>query len=380
MKSEITTIEHHELESPHVQEVEFALLLSKLIDTVQRDPEQLRLTIYDFARTKLRNDLSWADESERQRVLGSLETAIRGVEKFSTRSDQLHRLSPPALAVQPALLGDGPIRVLDVGDGVARPVLTDVSAISSSRLSSAPRSRATAPKLMLFALGGLLAGSMVAGSVYVIRGNPFQTNKPGTPQSQSTQTLAAMPKATPSAQDSSPGFPVPSDYGVYALDDGKLSELDSLPEQVPDKRVAMSTPVTRPSRTTLPNSRVKFIVYRRDLASNAPERVDVRTVAQVKRSLTFDSQGKATFVPVNDAWNIRNITHEFRVRPVDGHPEMLLIQPEYADFELPPGRYVLVLKSQGYDFTIAGPVTDAAQCLERTEAANGTFYSDCQKS
>jgi hypothetical protein len=142
----------------------------------------------------------------------------------------------------------------------------------------------------------------------------------------------------------------------------------------------MSTPVTRPSRTTLPNSRVKFIVYRRDLASNAPERVDVRTVAQVKRSLTFDSQGKATFVPVNDAWNIRNITHEFRVRPVDGHPEMLLIQPEYADFELPPGRYVLVLKSQGYDFTIAGPVTDAAQCLERTEAANGTFYSDCQKS
>ncbi len=62
MKSEITTIEHNELESPHVQEVEFALLLSKLIDTVQRDPEQLRLTIYDFARTKLRNDLSWADE------------------------------------------------------------------------------------------------------------------------------------------------------------------------------------------------------------------------------------------------------------------------------------------------------------------------------
>jgi hypothetical protein len=380
MKSEITTIEHNELESPHVQEVEFALLLSKLIDTVQRDPEQLRLTIYDFARTKLRNDLSWADESERQRVLGSLETAIRGVEKFSTRSDQLHRLSPPALAVQPALLGDGPIRVLDDGDGVARPVLTDVSAKSSSRLSSAPRSRATAPKLMLFALGGLLAGSIVAGSVYVIRGNPFQTNKPGTPQSQSTQTLAAMPKATPSAQNSSPGFPVPSDYGVYALDDGKLSELDSLPEQVPDKRVAMSTPVTRPSRTTLPNSRVKFIVYRRDLASNAPERVDVRTVAQVKRSLTFDSQGKATFVPVNDAWNIRNISHEFRVRPVDGHPEMLLIQPEHADFELPAGRYVLVLKSQGYDFTIAGPVTDASQCLERTEAANGTFYSDCQKS
>jgi hypothetical protein len=54
---------------------------------------------------------------------------------------------------------------------------------------------------------------------------------------------------------------------------------------------------------------------------------------------------------------------------------MLLIQPEKADFELPPGRCVLVLNTQGYDFTIAAQVTDPAQCLERTEASNGTFYS-----
>jgi hypothetical protein len=59
---------------------------------------------------------------------------------------------------------------------------------------------------------------------------------------------------------------------------------------------------------------------------------------------------------------------------------MLLIQPENAEFVLPAGRYVLVLKNQGYDFTVAGPMTDPSQCLERTEAANGTFYSECQKS
>jgi len=44
-----------------------------------------------------------------------------------------------------------------------------------------------------------------------------------------------------------------------------------------------------------------------------------------------------------------------------------------------PGRYILVLKDQGYDFTIAGKVTDPVQCLERTDAANGEFYSECQK-
>jgi hypothetical protein len=380
MKSEITTIEHNELESPHAQEVEFALLLSRLIDTVKQDPEQLRLTIYDFARTKLKNDLSWADESERERLLGSLETAIRGVEKFSVRSDQLHALSPAPLTAQPTLLAVGPSELND-GDGVARPApeLIDVSAKSSLRPSTAPRRGAMAATLLLFAFGGLLAGSVVAGSVYVVRGNLLETIRPATPQNASHQAPLAVSQALPLGPES-PGFPVPSDYGVYALNEGKLSELDILPEQVPDKRVAMSTPVTQTSRTTLPSNRVKFIVYRRDLASNAPERVDIRTVAKVKRSLTFDPKGKATFVPVNDAWNIRNISHEFRVRPVPGHPEMLLIQPENADFELPAGRYVLVLKSQGYDFTVAGPVTDPSQCLERTEAANGTFYSDCEKS
>jgi hypothetical protein len=380
MKSEITTIEHNELESPHAQEVEFALLLSRLINTVKQDPEQLRLTIYDFARTKLKNDLSWADESERQRLLGSLETAIRGVEKFSVRSDQLHALSPPPLAAHPALPDDKLVDVLNDRDGIVRPAphLIDVTAEPDARPTHTPRRAAGTGKLILFALFGLLAGSVVAGSVYVMRGNLIQTSV--LPQGTSPQAVAASPQVPLPALDNSPGFPVPSDYGVYALSEGKLRELDILPEQVPDKRVAMSTPVTQPSRTTLPSNRVKFIVYRRDLASNAPERVDIRIVAQVKRSLTFDTKGKVTFVPVNDAWNIRNISQEFRVRPVAGHPEMLLIQPENANFELPAGRYVLVLKTQGYDFTIAGPVTDPAQCLERTEAANGTFYSDCQKS
>jgi len=44
---------------------------------------------------------------------------------------------------------------------------------------------------------------------------------------------------------------------------------------------------------------------------------------------------------------------------------------------LPAGRYALVIKGQAYDFTVAGPITEAAQCLERVDAANGTFYSEC---
>jgi len=188
--------------------------------------------------------------------------------------------------------------------------------------------------------------------------------------------------ATPNIQPTVPSpleFPIPGDYGVYVIDDGKLKELEALPEQVPDKRIAVSTPVTQPSRTSLVNGRTKFVVYRRDLANNAPERVDVRVVAQVARALTFDPKGKPASASVSGAWNIRNITYGFRVRPLPGNAEMLLIQPENTEFVLPPGRYVLVLKNQGYDFTISGKVTDPSQCLERTEAANGIFYSECQK-
>jgi hypothetical protein len=172
---------------------------------------------------------------------------------------------------------------------------------------------------------------------------------------------------------------MPSDYGVYALDNDTLSELYALPERVPDKRIAVSTPIDRPSRTALAEGKARFIVFRRDLAGNAPDRIDVRVVARVARAISFDAKGRPNIAAITDAWNMRSISYEFRVRPIAGNPEMLLVQSDKPDFALPAGRYVLVLKDQGYDFTIAGKVTEPAQCLERTDAANGSFYSECLK-
>jgi hypothetical protein len=56
---------------------------------------------------------------------------------------------------------------------------------------------------------------------------------------------------------------------------------------------------------------------------------------------------------------------------------MLLVQR--IPISRPAGRYILALKNQAYDFTVAGKVTDSSQCLERTAAANGSLYADCQK-
>jgi hypothetical protein len=39
----------------------------------------------------------------------------------------------------------------------------------------------------------------------------------------------------------------------------------------------------------------------------------------------------------------------------------------------------LVLKGVAYDFTLDGPNTDSAHCLERTDALASAVYSECQK-
>jgi hypothetical protein len=65
---------------------------------------------------------------------------------------------------------------------------------------------------------------------------------------------------------------------------------------------------------------------------------------------------------------------KFERQPTDDR----LLVPTF-DRSLPTADTVLVLRNQGYDFTVAGEVSDPAKCLERTEAANGIFYSDCEK-
>jgi hypothetical protein len=266
-------------------------------------------------------------------------------------------------------------------------VLKEVYWRNDAETVAQAQTRVLLSTLARFSIGILLFGVVAALGIY---GQRTRSTSPAT-------VIVAKPAANPSISDlpqqsagaadlksaavsqgSSP-FPLPTDYGVYALNNDKLSELYLLPEQVPDKRIAMSTPISQPSRTTLPDGKPKFVVFRRDLAGSAPDRIEVRVVAQVVRALTFDGKGKASFVPVSDAWNIRNLSYEFRVRPLPANPEMLMVQAEKSDFTLPAGRYVLALKNQGYDFTVAGKVTDPSQCLERTDAANGAFYSDCQK-
>jgi hypothetical protein len=402
MTPESTRTDQERQVSPHAQEIEYALILQRMINTVKDDPTQMRRTIYEFARATLNIDSSIIEESERQRLATALETAIQGVENFSARREDIERLPPPNPQAQigppvspmpPAAAA--PPSPMPATYRTVTPASEDI--LSPERVYPHPhidligeaRTRALVSMLARFCVGMLLFGIVASLAYYNQRLPQLRDNL--SHFLNATQPVAAVvPASTPQvaaisdlkpavAAPNAPAFPVPGDYGVYALSQDALSELYVLPERVPDKRIAVSTPVDQPSRTTLPDGKARFIVFRRDLVGNAPDRIEIRVVARVARAISFDAKGRPNISSVTDAWNIRNVSQEFRVRPIAGNPEMLLVQSEKPDFALPAGRYVLVLKDQGYDFTVAGKVTEPTQCLERTDAANGAFYSECLK-
>jgi hypothetical protein len=178
------------------------------------------------------------------------------------------------------------------------------------------------------------------------------------------------PKATPL---------LPTTFGIYAVSAGKLYELEPLRGRVPDIRVAFSTAITTPSRTILPDGNLTFIVFRRDASGSAPDQVDIRVVAKIEQAMTFDASGKPVVSKAEENWVIRNISFPYRTAPIKDNLEMYEVQSRDTNTELTPGRYALVIKGQAYDFMVAGSVTDTRQCLGRVAAANGTFYSECQK-
>jgi hypothetical protein len=171
----------------------------------------------------------------------------------------------------------------------------------------------------------------------------------------------------------------PTAYGIYAISQNKLYELEMLPGRAPDMRVSVSAAISTPSKTTLPDGHLKFVVYRRDSATNAADHAEIRVVAKVAQETTFNPAGKAVVAKIDNTWVIRNISIPFRTAPRKDSPDMYEVQGEDPAAALTPGRYALVIKGQAYDFDVAGAVSDRRQCLERLAATNGQFYSECQK-
>jgi hypothetical protein len=386
MSSEIVKSVNDDDPPANLLEVDFALVLARMVDTVKADPSQMRNIVYELARAKLRQEITWADPDEEVRHIRALETAIRGVEDFSRRQDQskaLSDLSSPTQAAsislhQGVLRPPDPPTLVDQGNTIS-------DTLTSVREPQFGRTRTKSFRSVWIRAG---AGFAILALFAVLTKNYLPFNLPNklimTSQKIPQEDRSNISGNGPAVQGGgtsvaqTPAIPLPAVYGVYALDDGKLAELSELSERVTDKRIAISTPINSPSKSLLADGRIKFVVFRRDLAAYAPSTADIRVIARVTRVTSFDSNGKPKIAPLDGVWSMRSTSFQYRVAPLAGNPEMFVVQPQDPNFELPAGRYALALNGQGYDFVVAGAITEKSQCLERVDAANGSFYSECK--
>lgn len=368
---------------PAPAEVNFALVLSRMIDSVQQDPAQLRQTVYELARIKLREEFGREDVNEINRLVAALETAIHGVEEFSRNEEGRRAQALPPPEASDASSASGVADELGAADGAS--TIGARSSRSPSRDATSSRASIGGP-----APFGIVLRLLVVGLILLVAAGTFafwpqlKAGIAGVKDARGPATIAEQPAAPPSKPEAvdkpvppGPGFPLPTSFGIYALSDGELAELKVLPGKVPDQRVAMSAAISSAGQTVVSRGDVKFIVFRRDAATNAPDNAQVRVIAKVARAMGVDSAGKAVKSQVQDSWVIRNVSFPYKAGPIEGRPEMYLIEAETPDFSLPPGRYALVVKGQGFDFVVDGPVTDPQQCVERVDAVNGVFYSPC---
>jgi hypothetical protein len=300
----------------------------------------------------------------------ALQAAIDQVEDASSRPGQTEIIEPPR---RPSKLSP---------DHYFTPSARQYEPVPSS--SEAPPANPQPAHLFVFArpmlqfLGAIVLALAASVAIYGGVGGRFGYAGPPLPSVSDVgrNNELARSETTQALPSQSQTLPLPATFGVYAVSEGQLHKLEPLRVKVPDPRVLIGPMITIPTQTTVPQSKVSFVVYRRDLAMSVPDKVSIRVMARIARAMSF-SDGKPVTMNVDAAWVVRGKSYNFGVSPLAENQEMVVIRPESDDFILPAGRYALVFKDLAYDFSVDGEVTDPAQCLERVEALNGNVYSEC---
>ena len=322
---------NHDRVEPAANEVQFALVLSRMIDTLNSSPEHMRQAVYDLARYKLMEQFTDADATNIKRAQQALETAIRGVEEFSRQRisippPQVQQLSDSSASRIPATDAGPPDRLRhQKKSSTPRPI------IRYGRSSSEP------PQCSSLSAGSLSGSRSAAVYASLVSSLPDYQKQLGFEQ----PLLPTQPIAVAPSPPAKPKPLRPTDYGVYAVDNDSLIELRPLPGRAPDIRVAVSAALKMPSHTVLPNGHPRFIVFRRDTAATISDRAEVRIVARIGREFSAEAAGKKP--EDGDTWVIRNVSFPFRASPLPDNPEMYELHSEDPALDLTPGRYALVL-------------------------------------
>ncbi len=263
--------------------VDFALVLSRMIDSVSADPKQLRATVYELARHKLDEQTANEVPDEITRLAGALETAIQGVENHFDRMEfqplaapdgQALRLSSPTHQVAVAPKVAGSVMLDSEFDAEPVPPLTKPSRkYDWGRQTARRRWGFTAPWRYLTVLAVVMAvGSAIQQRVNLLAVLRSHVGQGVVSSKTVSKPVQAASEQAPLAEAETAPAPsiIPKAFGVYAVSEGKLFALELLPGRAPSPRVAISAAISTPSRTLLPDRHIKFIVFRRTRPPTQP--------------------------------------------------------------------------------------------------------------
>lgn len=369
--------------------LDYYSILNEAIEQAQYEPARVRALVYERARFNLKREALFGysnmELADVMHHINELEMAIARIEAMATDGQ-------PSLAFEgrTGLLPDHSAPRQDVIlPPKALPPLTEglfgehrfaqhlrIIGMDKAFQATLLRLQATSPAITAIVFAGFVLLLGVGSLIYSNYSFRVASEQIAMQEQKARDAQIAAEKAAAAAAVPKPDFPVPTAYGVYAINGDKLVELEAMAMKVPDPRIALSPEITKASTVTISGAKPKFVVFRRDLLNSAPGKVSLRVVAQVMRETKIVG-GKATVVKIEGSWRIRGQSVELRVAPVPGNREMIVAQGD-ENFSLAPGRYVLVLKGLGYDFTVAGEPPSSAHCLEQFQTQNGPIFTECK--
>ena len=389
------------------QPIDYYSILLNGIHNAEQSPEQLRSLVYDRARFNIRRELLFGHSSiglaDVVQQVTAFEIAIARIEDASKegqariayrkddapeparpmsnnaviRMDTVPKDSQEDLTYRneeaPRSASNNAIEIMPPRPPI--PMFEDLSSVQrveNFRFGRSPEKArdfgVTAIQLVASALLGMLCIAVIVMTVVLWHSSNVSPKI----------EAGVLPKIDARPADAPPKlpFPVPTSFGIYALSDNKLVKLEPLPTKVPDPRIALSAEITKPSSTVISADKPSFILYRRDLLNDAPDRLTLRVVARMEQQ-TKIVDGKAITTKLDQSWRIRNTSLDLKVSPIPGQREMIIAR-EDDKLALTPGRYVLVVSGFGYDFTVAGSAPSPAHCLEQFETGNGPVFTECK--
>ena len=277
--------------------LDYYSMLVETIKNTEHDSAQLRALVYERARFNFKRDVlfghSFMGLTDLVHQINEFEIAVARIEanpdSYQAKVKYLEHAKPLAAARD---FQNKAVQILPPRS--ASPLYTGLRKLQKLGIFQlTPRVDGVVPEVRfanqligILALGTLFIGTVIIAGL--LWHSPFAPSRveiaDRSPRSGETSVKQANSDnrgAAPTENSTKAPFPLPTSYGIYALTDNKLTELEALPISIPDSRVALSAEMKKPSSIELANNKPEFIFFRRDLLNNAPQKITLRIIARM---------------------------------------------------------------------------------------------------